>query len=66
MITKACVGSVKLEMIRDGWKRSEIVRRSSSIGHKCRNMYPEPGVAHHYACLGKIWVQNREAEDRFI
>jgi len=27
-------------------KHSESVRRGSSIGHECRNMRPEPGVAH--------------------
>ena len=27
-------------------KCSKSVRRGSSIGHKCRNMRPEPGVAH--------------------
>jgi hypothetical protein len=33
-------------MVREGRKCSESVRRSSSIGHKCQNMCPEPGVAH--------------------
>jgi len=27
-------------------KHSESVQRGSSIGHECRNMRPEPGVAH--------------------
>ena len=34
-------------MVREGRKRSESVWRGSSIGHECRNMHPEPGVAHH-------------------
>ena len=34
-------------MVREGQKCSESVWRSLSIGHKCRNMRPEPGVAHH-------------------
>jgi len=34
-------------MVREGWKRLESVRRGLFIGHKCRNMRPEPGVAHH-------------------
>src|ERR1700676_609612 len=38
-------------MVREGQKRSESVWRSLSIGHKCRNMCPEPGVAHHRATL---------------
>src|SRR5882762_5980815 len=29
-------------------KHSESVQRGSSIGHECRNMRPEPGVAHHH------------------
>src|ERR1700676_2685907 len=36
-------------MVREGRKHSESVRRGSSIGHECRNMRPEPGVAHHRA-----------------
>ena len=34
-------------MVREGQKRLESVWRGSSIGHECRNMRPEPGVAHH-------------------
>jgi hypothetical protein len=33
-------------MVREGRKHSESVRRGLSIGHECRNMRPEPGVAH--------------------
>jgi hypothetical protein len=35
-------------MVREGWKCSESVGRGSSIGHKCWNMHPEPGVAHQH------------------
>src|SRR5882762_3846191 len=41
-------------MVREGWKHSESVRRGSSIGHKCRNMRPEPGVAHQRKTYNKI------------
>ena len=33
----------------EGWKHSESVQRGSFIGHKCWNMRPEPGVAHHHS-----------------
>src|SRR5882762_3521767 len=36
-------------MVREGWKHSESVQRGSFIGHKCQNMCPEPGVAHHHS-----------------
>jgi len=44
-------------MVREGRKRLESVRRGSSIGHKCRNMRPEPGVAHQR--LSMCWSQDR-------
>src|SRR5882762_5717689 len=43
-------------MVRLGWKRSESVRRGSSIGHECWNMHPEPGVAHHHSFTSSIYV----------
>jgi len=56
MIAKARGGLVSSEMVREGRKHSESVRRGSAIGCECRNMRPEPGVAHHRAIrLPHLW-----------
>ena len=50
-------------MVREGQKCSESVWRGLSIGHKCQNMCPEPGVAHQHGqvlpvCSGNIPKSN--------
>jgi hypothetical protein len=63
MIAKGCVG---LEMVKEGWKCSDSVLGSLSIGRNGWNMCTEPGAAHHQgqggqANTGRDLVKQGEA-----